>query len=438
MQVELLYPRQGMADLEQAVETAVRGRTAAPFTEEVMNVCDDVSRRIMADPEARRYPELLALGFWIRKTEIHRLRAEFEALGRADRVLAPSGTVFHLPPRNVDTMFVYSWLLSALTGNRNIIRLSPLRSQSTNVLLRLFCDALAAAGGAARSSTLIVSYSHEDEPTAAFSAVCDVRVVWGGDQTIRAIRRAPLPVHGRELVFPDRYSFSALRTESYLALAEKERDWLADRFFNDTFWFDQLACSAPRVVLWCGAREASSQASSDFFPRVGACARRRNYLLSGANSMQKLVFSAEAVLDRAVCSYRRWPELTVLTLESLAAFDRSHPGGGMFFEAYLESLAELAPVLDRKDQTLTAFGFEDAELRAFIQGLNGRAIDRVVPFGQALQFGRFWDGRDLLLGVLPPRLFRQHPAARDRLTRAVSRQRDSPASGGRRRHRSRA
>jgi hypothetical protein len=397
MQVELLYPKLGMVDLEQAVDTAVRGRTAAPFAEEVMRLCDDISRRIMAGTEARHYPELLALGFWIRKAELHRLRGEFGALDRPDRVLAPSGTVFHLPPRNVDTMFVYSWLLSALTGNRNVIRLSPLRSQSTDVLLRLFSDALAAAGEAARNSTLIVSYGHEDEPTAAFSAVCDVRVVWGGDATIRAIRRAPLPVHGRELAFPDRYSFSALRSKSYLALAEKDRDGLADRFFNDTFWFDQLACSAPRAVLWCGAREDSSQASSDFFPRVSACARRRNYPLSGANSMQKLVFAANAVIDRAVRGYRRWPELTVLTLESLAAFDRSHPGGGVFFEAYLESLGELSPVLERKDQTLTAFGFEDAELRAFIQGLNGRAIDRVVPFGQALQFGRFWDGRDLLL-----------------------------------------
>lgn len=397
MPIELLYPRQGTVDLEQAVEMAERGQTLPPFAEEVMNVCDDISRRIMADAEARRYPELLALGFWIRKAEIRRLRGEFEALGRADRVLTSAGTVFHLPPRNVDTMFVYSWLLSALTGNRNIIRLSPLRSQSTNVLLRLFCDALAAAGGSARTSTLIVSYGHEDEPTAAFSAVCDVRVIWGGDQTIRAIRRAPLPVHSRDIAFPDRYSFSALRTSSYLALAEKERDGLADRFFNDTFWFDQLACSAPRVVLWCGAPEAASEASSDFFPRVAACARRRNYLLSGASSMQKLVFSADAVLDRTVVGYRRWPELTVLTLESLAAFDRSHPGGGMFFEANLESLTELVPTLERKDQTLTAFGFADAELRAFLQSLNGRAIDRVVPFGQALQFGRFWDGRDLLL-----------------------------------------
>jgi hypothetical protein len=397
MQVELLLPAQGAVDLDCAIEAARRCQTAAPFDDSVERACAALSERIMVDREARRYPELLALGFWTRKAEIRRLRAEFQALSRPDRILVPCGTVFHLPPRNVDTMFVYSWLMSALTGNRNVIRLSPFRSTQTDVLLRLFHEALTDSAEPARSSTLIVSYGHEEQPTAAFTALCDVRVIWGGDQTVNTIRRTPLQSHAREMTFPDRYSIAALRTDSYLRLPESERDRLADRFFNDTFWFDQLACSSPRVVVWCGAKANASEASNDFFPRVSACARRRNYALLPANSIQKLVFSAEAVLDREVCACRRWPELTVLTLASLSGFDRSHPGGGIFFEAYLDSLAELGPVLERKDQTLAAFGFENAELRSLIHCLNGRALDRVVPIGQALQFGRFWDGRDLLL-----------------------------------------
>ena len=74
-----------------------------------------------------------------------------------------------------------------------------------------------------------------------------------------------------------------------------------------------------------------------------------------------------------------------------------HPGGGLFLETTIESLEELVPVLGRKDQTLATFGFSDDELRRLVGKLNGRAIDRVVPIGQALQFGRFWDGLDLLL-----------------------------------------
>lgn len=396
MDVELLFPNKGVTDLETVLKTVANCRTARPFDESMLAACADLSRRIMQDAEARRYPELLALAFWIRKAELIRLREEFASLDRSDRILVPSGTVFHLPPRNVDTMFVYSWLLSALVGNKSIIRLSPLRTDSTNLLLRLFRDALAAAEEPARSSTLIVSYGHESAITAALTACSDLRVIWGGDNTVNEVRRAPLPPHGREVIFPDRYSMAAVKIGSYLALSTEDRDRLADLFFNDVFWFDQMACSSPQLVVWCGDRVDARLASTDFFTRVCACARRRGYLTSAANSMQKLTFAAGAILDMFVESWQRFPELTILSLASLNDLNRSHPGGGLVFEVTMNSLAELVPSLVRKDQTLTTFGFDDTELISLIEQLNGKAIDRIVPIGQALQFGRFWDGYDLL------------------------------------------
>jgi hypothetical protein len=80
----------------------------------------------------------------------------------------------------------------------------------------------------------------------------------------------------------------------------------------------------------------------------------------------------------------------------MAGFQRDHPGGGLFFEAHLENLPDLNAFLTRRDQTLTWFGFTPEQLHAFVRSLNGRAIDRIVPIGQALQFHRFWDGYDLL------------------------------------------
>jgi hypothetical protein len=397
MGMQMLLPRQaasiGPEDIQSWVADA---RTARPFAPEVTAACAALSQRIMRERAAREFPELLALAFWIRPAEIQRLREEFERFRRPDRLLMPRGTVFHLPPRNVDTMFVYSWLLSALTGNRNIIRLSPQRSETTNLLLRLFQEALAEADEPARSSTLVVSYGHEEETTALLSSICDTRVIWGGDFTVASIRRTPLPVHARELTFPDRHSLSALKADAYLQLSEEERDQLADRFFNDAYWFDQAGCSSPRLVAWCGEPAETEQASADFFPRVAANVRRRRYVLSPSLSMRKLVFSAARILELPVANYRRFPELTVLTLESLEGFSREHPGGGLFYECHIGELGELAPKLIRKDQTVAWFGFTPEELCHFVQSLNGAAIDRVVPIGQALQFGRFWDGMDLL------------------------------------------
>ena len=165
MQLEMLYPKRGPVALGELQAQIARGQVARPFDVGVVDACADLSQRLLRNPGGRRYPELLALAFWMRKAELHRLRQQFDLLQRDDRLLVPCGTVFHLPPRNVDTMFVYSWLLSALTGNCNVIRLSRERSESTGELLRLFCEALEHAAPAAREGTWIVSYGHEDEPT---------------------------------------------------------------------------------------------------------------------------------------------------------------------------------------------------------------------------------------------------------------------------------
>jgi hypothetical protein len=396
MRIEMLLPVERTIALEE-LRGLLSGPVAAePFHSSLVDASVALSQRIFRDPEARAYPELLALAYWMRKAEIIRLLEQFRALKLDNRVLAPRGLVFHLPPRNVDTIFVYSWLLAALSGNRNVVRLSPQRSETTNILLRLLRETLAAAAEPAASGTIIVSYGHEEEPTAMLSSLCDARVIWGGDQTVSTIRRSPLAPHAREITFPDRYSLSAIGAEAYAELPEAQRDALADRFFNDSYWFDQLGCSSPRLVVWCGTEAAARAASADFFPRVAGCVERRRYDLPPAANMQKLVYACSAILDSPVEECRRYKGLTVLRLDSLAGFDRSHPGGGLFLEVHLASLLELTPFLERRDQTLGWFGFPAGELHAFARALNGRAIDRIVPLGQALQFHRFWDGYDLL------------------------------------------
>ena len=115
-----------------------------------------------------------------------------------------------------------------------------------------------------------------------------------------------------------------------------------------------------------------------------------------SRSMHRIVAACAAILDRPVDETIRLPALTVLNLTTLQQFDRNHPGGGMFLQASIDELDQLVSMLRRKDQTLTAFGFTTHELREFAKKLNGRALERIVPIGRALEFGRFWDGHDLL------------------------------------------
>ena len=397
MDVEILVPEVRGAPLEEVVaRLSAPHPPLVPFSEPVVDLCAGFSQAIFRDREASRYPELAALAFWMRRAELARLRADFEKMARTDTVTVPRGLVFHIPPGNVDTIFVYSWLLAALTGNRNVIRMSSRRAPQSDILLRLWRESLSHAAPEMAQSTMVVGYGHSDEATRALSLACDVRVVWGGDRTVSAIRAVPLAPHARELTFADRASLAAIHAGRYSELDEAGRAKLAERFFNDAYWFDQMACSSPRLVVWVGAPETAIPATGAFWDSLAACIRRKHFESPAAIHMRKLVFSCEAIVDLPVSSYRRDLEATVLQLESLASLPREHSGGGLFFTARVDYLKDLVPVLKRHHQTLTHFGFDAPELRDLAARFGGQAIDRMVPVGQALRFGRFWDGYDLL------------------------------------------
>jgi hypothetical protein len=402
MTVHQLVPQQSEVELETVLKHARDFDTPfEPFGPALVELCQQFSTALFQAADARRFPELQALAFWTRKAELTRLVEEFRRMEDPRIVLGPRGLVFHVPPANVDTIFVYSWFISALAGNRNIVRVSPRRSEIVEIICRVLRESLERAAPPVRSSAIVIQYGHEREITAAISAASDVRVIWGGDETVRTIRCVPLPPHAKELTFPDRYSLAALRARAFLDLAADSRADLAKRFFNDTFWFDQMACSSPRLVVWCGPADECAAAGHEFASLVEQQIADKGYAVEIGARLNKFTFACRAIVDGGVTSLKSYgSELTLLQLEKLAGLKREHCGAGLLFHFYTLDLESLAPFIERRDQTLTHFGFSAAELRRFACLLNGRGLDRMVPMGQALTFNRFWDGYDLLREML--------------------------------------
>ena len=394
--IEVLVPRGEQLDLAALEERLASMRFARrrPFEETLLSFLQLISERLFSDKECRLYPDLQALAFFMRRSALVKLKQEFAALSIAGSVLVPHGLVFHVPPANVDTIFVYSWLLSALCGNVNVLRLSQRRSAQSALLCRIINEALEVSDGIA-DALLVLTYPHESEATALISATCDVRVIWGGDNTVANIRAIPLAVCARELVFPDRSSMALIKTDYYLTLSDGERATIAAAFFNDAYWFDQMGCSSPRSVVWCGGNWQPCIAP--FWNALGEEIRRRGYEVDTARSIKKMVQAYGAIIDdNSIIACRRINgEVTVLDASAPMIHSPAY-GAGLFTQFGIENLDDLAGAIDRRDQTISYCGFEQAELIQFAERLNGRGVDRMVPFGQALQFGRFWDGYDLL------------------------------------------
>lgn len=371
-------------------------RPPAPFAPESLRFCAALSEALFSEAACRALSEAQALAFWLRPGELRRLAERFAAM--EDGLLAPRGLVFHVPPANVGTMFAYSWVFALLTGNASVLRLPTRAGPAVEAVLGALLPLLAREEheGIARAVWML-SYGHEEEINAALSARADLRVIWGGDETVRRLRALPSPPLSKDLAFPDRYSLCALKAQAVLALPAPARRALAERFYNDTYWFEQQACSSPRLVLWCGSASEAAEAGEAFFGSLDAVLAAKSEALPVSSALRKLSFAYGAVLDQPVRSYRAYGAgLTVMPLDGLQRLSRRHCGAGLFYEAVLPRLEELAPFVRREDQTLTHFGFARPELESFARALRGRGLNRLVPVGEALNFGRYWDGYDLL------------------------------------------
>lgn len=392
--VRRLLPTSAPVDLDDTLAALSATPAAHPFADEVMTFVADFARGLSR--RGRGFPETEALAFWMRRSEMTRLKESFAALASDRVVLAPRGTVFHIPPANVDTLFVYSWLLATVVGNRAVVRLSTRATDQANLILDVLAGLLQDHPFVAER-TVMVSYGHDQSITSRISQRCDVRVVWGGDATIDTIRRSPLPAHATELTFPDRFSMAAIELAAYAALTPARRNRLAEKFFNDAYWFDQLGCSSARLVVWVGDVSKAGELSRDFFGRLRAIIDTKGYAVDTATAVAKRVHAYGSMIDAPVVGYSGLGnELTVLPVTRFPEVRGDFCGGGLFYSLHAASLLELTEHLERRDQTLAWFGFGAQQLRELAWALNGRGLDRIVPVGTALDFDRIWDGHDLL------------------------------------------
>lgn len=366
----------------------------APFHNIVLDFIQALSQHFV---KMRQYPEIVALGYWMRKANMKAIQQQWER-ETAERVMKAKGTVFHIAPSNVDTIFIYSWMLSLLAGNRNIIRLSSKEQPQQHTLLKIIIEELTQpAYQLLAERTIIVTYEHNDATTEELSKLCHTRVIWGGDNTVNAVRRIPLAPMASELVFPDRFSLALIKAAAFNKLEQAAVMQLVQQFYNDAYWFDQLACSSPRLVVWHGEAEQYEQAQIKFWSALEQVHAAKAAELLPALQVQKLATSMWLAAEEEATQVTNRPAYAKVKLDQVSAAVRErHCGGGFFLETVVDNLLQLAHMTVDKDQTLSYFGYDKDELVELADQICNRGIDRIVPIGKALDFQEVWDGQSFL------------------------------------------
>ena len=369
-------------------------RPLLPFAPEVLAFLGALSEVLCADPRSRTVSDLYAFGFWCRLTSLEAMRRGYPEINRR----LGRGVVFHVAPANVPVNFAYSLAAGLLAGNGNIIRVPSADFVQVSIIAEAI-DALlsASAHNALRDHIRLVRYDRDEQDiTASFSDACDVRVIWGGDNTIDNIRGQLLPSRAFDVTFADRYSACVIGAERYLE--EGNVSSVAQSFYNDTYLFDQNACTAPHLVLWLGAPGLVKQAREVFWNELHAQVQAR-YVLEARSAVDKW---ANALRYAAMHEGSRIVEgkdnlITRVELGTLeSGIEDWHGNCGFFFEYELVDLEQVLTIVSRRYQTLSYAGLDKASLHNLVTGGRALGIDRIVPIGRTLEFALEWDGYDLI------------------------------------------
>jgi hypothetical protein len=398
--VRVLAPADDSAGLAAFLD-ATRATRAEPFAAARMDTLARLSAALLADPVLRQDPASVSVAYWLRRAQLARLAEEHarRAATEPGVLRVPVGRVLHLAPSNVDTLFIYSWALAYLCGNASVVRLSQESGVVVEALLRLI-DSVAAGDGELRATNRFVTYGHDDAITTALSAWCAHRVIWGGDEAVASIRPLPLPPHASERVFGNKYSFAVIDAARYQDAPEAERVRVASGFFNDLFWFDQMACSSPHVVFWIGAPEAADSAARDFERALQAEVARRRFEPPVSSAVHRRGYAFGLAVSADVRVALEHPGFVGVHLQDRSALNKEVCGGGLVRHLPVTRLSEVLAFVDEGDQTLTHWGLDGDALRDFASVAGARGLDRVVPIGEALAFDVVWDGFHLIDDVL--------------------------------------
>lgn len=364
----------------------------SPFSNSLVNVLTTLSKNLISSPESKKFPQIAALGFWLRPSAIIRLKNDYLSRRSDSFIPVARGLAFHLPPSNVDTLFVYSWALSFLAGNANIVRLPSNVPVQTKFLLSQLLYALEINEEQHRQ--LFCTYDHQLGINKLISAESDLRIIWGGNDKVLSTSVDAIKPDGISIGFSDRRSLSIISASSYEVLSNEQKNALLTKFYNDVYWFDQLGCGSPRIVTWIGGSE---DVYFDFYQRLSQVAMQKNYQIETGSVLNKKSFAFEQVaIGNSKCCLYSDNMLSVIDVTNSYNIPRDYVGGGFLFQSKLNDISDIKPYVNEKTQTITHFGFSKEEIYNMAHLVAVKGGFRLVPVGEALSFNETWDGISLL------------------------------------------
>lgn len=370
----------------KAVEKMIDLKPLVPFSDKVISFLDALSKKLME--KGKGFSDVATFGFWCRKAALTQEKSKYDDI--SERL--GFGIVFHSTPSNVAVNFAFSFAAGLLAGNANIVRLPAKDFEQVDIICNTINELLKTHKEIA-PYICMVKYVSNKEISDTFSAICDSRVIWGGDKTIENLRKSPLKPRANEITFADRYSIAVINADEYLKASNKSK--IAQDFYNDTYLTDQNACTSPKTIIWLGKN--IKNAKEEFWQELHKLVKEK-YEFTPVQAVGKLNAFYKAAVSCDIKLTKT--EDTLITRMQVKKLDENvikcDYNSGFFFEYDAKDLKEILPLCAEKCQTLSYYGVNKDLFEKFLAECLPKGIDRIVPIGKSMDFSLIWDGYDLI------------------------------------------
>ena len=373
--------------------TNISNTPLKPFDLSVINFLDVISKEIQNNNKTKFNSEISTFGFFCRKKNIQKLKKIY-FIEKRGTIKLGLGIAFHVTPSNIPTNFAYSFVFSLLCGNSNIIKLPRQNFYEIEQLCMIFNKVLKKFPKI-KKYILIVKTKDNEDFSKKISKISDLRIIWGGNQTINKLKEIKTSERCRDLYFPNRNSFCILNLNELSKKNENEIIKICNGFYNDTFLVDQNACSSPHLIYWVGKK--NKKIINFFWKSLKKVIAEKNYKSFFSGSYYKYNKLCNEIINLGnFDNFDNYENFYCINLKK-NSFNLNDLISklGYFYQIQVNNINEVFKNVDSFTQTMTYYGFQKETIEKNYRKFHLKGIDRIVPIGQALTIEFNWDGYDL-------------------------------------------
>jgi hypothetical protein len=362
------------------------------FDSIIIDYLNDFSINLRKDLNFKNYYQLHFLSLWCSKKNINKLKNDFGS----NKFLIGRGLVFHISPKNVPLNFFYSFSMGLLSGNSNIVKLPNGDFNETEIVIKVANKLLDNKKyHCLKKSNYFIKTTHDDAIIRKISLISDARMIWGGDNTVNYYKNITTPINCLDLSFSDKYSTSIINAKAFSISSSEEKKDIVNKFFKDTMLSDQNACNSPHSLIWVGR---CNQTEIKFFWDCMYELIKKKYKFDDIAILDKYSKLTENIIsNNEMSNYGNYDNyLYVIKIKTNQNIENLRGINGMFFSINIDNLKFLNKYITKKCQTLTYFGFNNEIIYAEMKRSNIQGVDRIVKFGEAMNFNYIWDGYNII------------------------------------------